>query len=80
MGIEAKGSWRHEPRRWIGHYGIYDLFTYSGTEVSDLSLKISSIKKEKDSAITKSLFFKFIRMSKPDSTNKWMKKNWYWAK
>lgn len=64
----------------IGHYGIYDLWTYSGTVVSDSNLKIYSIKKEKNSAITKSLFFKLIQMPKPDSTNQWMNKNWYWAK
>lgn len=57
----------------------WDLRTYSGQIINDTVLYISSCQtKARPDYCTDGYYLKFIPMQKPDSTNRLMKKSWYW--
>ncbi len=60
-------------------YGGYKNTTFHGEILNDSIIYISSCKMKKGYSNCRSNFYlKFTNLPKPDSTNQWMKKKWYW--
>jgi hypothetical protein len=66
----------------IGHYGIYELWDFNGQIINDTTINITSLyingKNEKNN-LKNNFTLHFLQMPKPDSTNQWMQKEWYWV-
>ncbi len=56
--------------------------TFNGEILNDSTIYINSckVKKGYENRCDSNFTLHFLPMPKPDSTNQWMKKNWYWAK
>ncbi|MEJ7673296.1 MAG: hypothetical protein WKF59_11420 [Chitinophagaceae bacterium] len=66
--------------RYIPQFALA-LCTFKGNIVDNSTIYISSCEMNKRPEYCReNFYFKFIKMSKPDSTNRLMKNNWYWQK
>ena len=65
-------------------YGSYKNFVEKGDIINDTTIYISSCKTKKgygyDKCSYNNYYLNFLQMPKPDSTNQWMKRKWYWNK
>jgi len=60
----------------------WDLTIYRGAVVNDTTIYIAScsVPKNPDKNCLKDTYLRFIQMEKPDSTNRLMKRRWYWKR
>lgn len=60
-------------------YGGFEVCTFKGDILNDTTIHIISCSMKSRSQFCRSNFFlKFLPMKKPDSTNQFMNKKWYW--
>lgn len=82
-GFEIKGNTITLQYLGYSHYGKYEIVDHEGEIKNNTIIHISTCKIGKVYEPDKcphNFYLTFLQMPKPDSTNQWMDKDWYWSK